>query len=194
MSKPNWKYYIDNNDFEGAYDRYLIATKNWKEYWFDVCKQIFEASKEWAKTYVIDPIAKTIQAKVKVPRIKREYDINTNNLDLLDKNDEKCYLFRFFDSQGNRICSKVGTTKREIIKRLKEELNSKTYKDMGAVSATIDRVYNCRKMPAEGLESYFRAEYIKRFPNSFRKNDRFMLVDFDLDEADKIVESYFATV
>ena len=89
------------------------------------------------------------------------------------------------------VCSKVGTTTRTVKQRLTEELRSNTYKKIGCVRAVINRVYDCGDMPAEGLESYFRAMYIKKFPQSFKKNDRFMNTFFDFKEADKIVEKYF---
>jgi hypothetical protein len=188
----NWKFYIENDDFEGAFERFTNATKNWKNHWFDVCAQIMENCKEWAKKYILDPVAKTIEVKIKVPRTRKTYDIDTQNINLLDDAKEKCYLFRFFDADGNRLCSKVGTTQRTVLKRLKEELSSKTYIGMGAVRAVIDRVYDCGEMPAEGLESRLRAEYIQKYPGAFKKNDRFIFADFDLEECDKIAKKYLA--
>ena len=113
-------------------------------------------------------------------------------VDLLDNAKEKCYLFTFFDADGNMVCSKVGTTTRKVLQRLKEELNSDTYKKIGCTRAVVNRVYDCGNIPAEGLESYFRAMYIRRYPQSFKKNDRFMNEWFDLKEADEIVLKYFA--
>ena len=92
----------------------------------------------------------------------------------------------------DNTAAKIGTTTRAVLKRLKEELQSKTYKEMGCVRAVINRVYDCGNLPAEGLESYFRATYIKRYPDSFKKNDRFISTFFDLTEADKIAEKYLA--
>ena len=188
----NWLYYVANDDFEGAFERFQQATKNWKNYWFNVCAQIADNCAEWLKQYTIDREHLTIEEKIPVKRTRREYQIDTNGVDLLDNTAEKCYLFRFFDADGKRICSKIGTTTRKVKTRMREELASKTYIQMGAVSAVIDRVYCCDPFPAEGLESRFRAEYIRKFPDSFKKNDRFILRDFDLNEADKIVQDYFA--
>ena len=86
----------------------------------------------------------------------------------------------------------MGTTTRKVLQRLKEELNSDTYKKIGCTRAVVNRVYDCGNIPAEGLESYFRAMYIRRYPQSFKKNDRFMNEWFDLKEADEIVLKYFA--
>ena len=74
--------------------------------------------------------------------------------------------------------------------QLKEELKSATYTKMGCVRAVVNRVYDCGSLPAEGLESYFRAAYIKKYPESFKKNDRFISTFFDLAEADKIAATY----
>lgn len=55
----------------------------------------------------------------------------------------------------------MGTTKRKVIQRLKEELNSDTYKKLDCEKAIVRRVYDCGSMPAEGAESFLRAFYIK---------------------------------
>lgn len=108
--------------------------------------------------------------------------------DPLDEVAEKCYLFRFFDADNNLVCSKVGTTTRDVKQRAKEELRSKTYSNCTKI--IVDRVYDCKNYPAEGLESRIRAEYIKKYPNSFKKNDRFIDTLFDLEEIDNIVRDY----
>lgn len=120
---------------------------------------------------------------------KKYSDMIVSNVDTLDNANEKCYLFRFYDENKNLVCSKVGTTTRKVVQRLKEELRTKTYADCRF--AIIDRVYDCGDIPAEGLESRIRAEYIKKYPNSFKKNDRFINTYFDLKEIDKIVKEYF---
>ena len=103
---------------------------------------------------------------------------------------QKCYLIEFFDKEDNSLCSKVGTTKRTVQQRLREELRSDTYKKMGAIRCVVHRVYDCGEIPAEGLESEFRAKYIRKYPHSFYKNDRFIKQTFDLAEADKICKGY----
>ena len=114
-----------------------------------------------------------------------------DNVDLLDEKEQKCYLISFYDCDNNLVCSKVGTTTRTVIKRIKEELNSKTYKNRGCEKVKINRVYDCKEVPAEGLESYFRALYIRDYPTKFNKNDRFFDVEFDLEQADKFVAEYY---
>ena len=192
----NANYYIDNNDFEGAKERLEATSARWKKHWFEVCATIFNNCKELAKKYVLCPAEnaiKTIKSAITSARKTIYADaifISQDCKSLCDTAKEKCYLFEFLDKDGNSICSKVGTTTRTVVQRLKEELRSKTYANMGAVCAVIHRVYDCGEMPAEGLESHFRANYIKRYPNSFCKNDRFISEKFDLVEADKIAIKY----
>ena len=195
MSK-SMEWYVENNDFEGALERFESTNARWKGAWFETCEQIFNKCKEWAKTYIINPLEKTIKRIVKIQtKRKTKYSESIqilDGVDLLDNAKEKCYLFEFLNDNDEMVCSKVGTTTRKVLQRLKEELNSDTYKKLGCVRAVVQRVYDCGEIPAEGLESYFRAMYIKKYPQSFKKNDRFMGQFFDLTEADKIVAQYFA--
>lgn len=94
------------------------------------------------------------------------------------------------DSRNELVCSKVGTTTRKVLQRLKEELNSETYKKLDCVRAIVRRVYDCGNMPAEDAESFLRAFYIKKYPTSFKKNDRFMIEYFDFNTADELMQSY----
>lgn len=194
MSKPSRETYIKNNNFYGALARFYTTTANWKKAWFETCETIYKASKEILGSYVFDPIALTIKEAVWCvgPRPSKYSGnvVKEEGLDLLDNATQKCYLFSFYDAENNLVCSKVGTTTRKVFTRLKEELASSTYADLGCVKAIIHRVYDCGEMPAEGLESCFRAEYIKKYPNSFKKNDRFISTFFDLAEADKIASKY----
>lgn len=195
MSKSA-KNYIEQNDLEGAKEKLDTSTGRWKSHWYATCETIFNSCKEWAKMYVLDPIAKTvkkiIEGKAFFPKL-RKTDISASEdciIENNEKNVQKCYLIEFFDENDESICSKVGTTTRTVQERVREELRSNTYKKMGAVRCLIHRVYDCGKIPAEGLESMFRATYIRKYPNSFHKNDRFIKQKFDLAEADKICKGY----
>ena len=190
--------FIRNNDFEGAKEKLEQARPRWKKHWFETCQIIFEKCSEWSKRYVLDTITQTITKIVDVAAVV--FKLRNKNIAFSDdcivySNDEdtqKCYLIEFFNKFGESICSKVGTTKRKVQTRIREELNSNTYKKMGAESCVIHRVYDCGEIPAEGLESFFRAKYIRRYPTSFYKNDRFIKQTFDLAEADKIFDEYMA--
>lgn len=193
MHKMEW--YLENNDFEGAKERFETTSPSWKNRWFEICMKIYNRCKELANVYFLNPINKTITKIAQVVGKRRsKYDdfiqINADLAKDYDKGKEKCYLFTFYNENNEMVCSKIGTTTREVRKRLVEELKSKTYKEMGCVRAVINRVYDCGELPAEGLESYFRAMYIKQFPNSFKKNDRFMNTFFDLKKADEIALAY----
>ena len=100
------------------------------------------------------------------------------------------YLFKFYNSKGDIICSKVGTTTRTIERRLKEEV--KYYRDHGLDVAdwTVCSVIDCGELPAEGAESITRAEFIRKYPNAFHKNDRFFDVDISVNQFNKIVKEY----
>lgn len=197
MAKKSAKEYIIEEDFDGAFDRYEKANARWKQYWYDVCIQISETYKDVFKRYVINKIDKTIliigksidKAKNKITKTYNQIFIDCD--EIYKEGDEKCYLFEFYNSKQELVCSKVGTTIRGVVQRLKEELRSETYKKLDCQSAIVRRVYNCGNLPAEGLESYFRACYIRKYPQSFKKNDRFMNELFDLKLADKIAKNYF---
>ena len=100
------------------------------------------------------------------------------------------YLIRLLDRDGGLVWSKVGTTTRTMKKRMAEHL--RYYKKYGVASIEVTRVYDCGEIPAEGLESEFRSKYMRKYPGAFRKNDRFTGVEFDLAEADSIVQNYLA--
>lgn len=190
----NWKWYIDNNDLEGCYRRFEQARSNWKDHWWETIESIYNSCGEWAKQYILDPIARTITkitAKVKKSRASK-YDtmINSQDFNIKENGKEFCYLFEFYDENDNFLCSKVGTTTRTVRERLIEELRSKTYKNMGAAKVIIHRVYDCGNLPAEGLESLIRSQYIKKYPNSFKKNDRFVGQYFDFDFCDSLAKNY----
>lgn len=196
MAKISKDKCIATNDYVSAIERFNMTSNRWKNYWWDCIEQIYKNCEEFAKKYIIDPVNQLISEtveKVRKPR-KSKYDeiINSNGYNITAKSGEICYLFRFFNDMGELVCSKVGTTTRTIRQRLAEELRSNTYKDMGATHAIVDRVYNCGELPAEGLESLIRSEYIRKYPHSFKKNDRFIGENFDLDYCDKVANSYLA--
>lgn len=101
---------------------------------------------------------------------------------------QQLYLIRLLDKDGELVYSKVGTTTRSSQARMKEHL--RYYYDNGVRSIQVLRLWNCGNVDAEGLESEFRAHYIRKFPGTFRKNDRFTGVEFDLEEADRIAADY----
>ena len=190
------KWYIDNLDFEGAFERWITTSPAWKNRWYDACEKIFVTGKKWLNEYILNPVSKTISKINDIrsifTRVKNSGISISEDCQPWDDSVgvQKCYLIGFFDSEMNLVCSKVGTTVRKVSERIREELTSKTYVGMGAVHCVINRVYNCGNLPAEGVESMFRAKYIKKYPNSFFKNDRFISEHFDMTEADKFFAEY----
>lgn len=104
------------------------------------------------------------------------------------------YLFKFYDADGNLVCSKVGTTTRLPEKRMKEELRAyKKSKDEKIASidhAEICSVIDCGSVPAEGAESVTRAYFIKKHPDRFKKNDRFLDIDIPTRTFNNVVMNY----
>lgn len=179
--------YFDSNDLKGAYERYNKAQTRWKDHWWEVVQAIWETCKDWAKEYILDPVARTlrpIKAIVAPAACVSVKDVSTQ----FPEGSQLVYLIRLLDRNGELIWSKIGTTKRSIKKRMAEHI--RYYRKDEVVSLELTRVWDCGDLPAEGLESEFRAKYMKKYPGTFRKNDRFAGVEFDLEEADRIVENY----
>ena len=100
------------------------------------------------------------------------------------------YLFKFYDSNNELICSKVGTTTRLVEQRLKEEIKYYRDHDIDVDHAEICSTFDCGELPAEGAESQTRAAFIKRYPKAFCKNDRFFNVDISTVVFNRIVKEY----
>ena len=100
------------------------------------------------------------------------------------------YLYKFYYENGELICSKVGTTTRLPEQRLKEETAYYRKHGIPVGKAEICSVIDCGAIPAEGAESYARAEYIKKHPAAFCKNDRFFGVDIPVRTFNKLIAEY----
>lgn len=106
------------------------------------------------------------------------------------------YLFKFYDSDGKLVCSKVGTTTRLPEDRMREEIRDYR-KSKDPIVASIDHaevcsVIDCGAIPCEGAESITRAAFIRKYPDTFKKNDRFMGVDLSTIAFNRIVKNYLA--
>ena len=100
------------------------------------------------------------------------------------------YLFKFYDSDGKLICSKVGTTTRLPEERLKEEIKYYQKHGIPVADTEICSVIDCGAIPCEGAESATRAAFIHKFPDAFCKNDRFFGVDIPVRTFNQIVKNY----
>lgn len=92
------------------------------------------------------------------------------------------YLFKFYDVDGNLLFSKIGTTTRGCVKRIKEEIRYYKKSFPQLAKAEICKIIDCGNVPAEGFESYLRAVFIKRYSGTWKKNDRFFGVDISIED------------
>jgi hypothetical protein len=118
------------------------------------------------------------------PRMRIEW----NGIEQMPKGVQQGYLIRLLDRNKQLIWSKVGTTTDKTGVRMTQHL--RYYKKDGVRFVEVVRLWDCNGLDAEGLESMFRAHYIRKHPGTFRKNDRFTGVEFDLEEADRLMENY----
>lgn len=188
--KPTAKYYVDNNDFPGAVERFENSNKQWKNHWWSVCETIFNSCAEWARKYVLDPVARTISAIKKRGRPSKAADKIIWNCPPFTDKGHRSYLVEFLDKKGNILFSKVGSFDRmdkSIEVRFKSEL--KEYEKLNVEKVRVNRVYNT-EFPGEGLESIFRGFYVRKWPDAFQPKDRFIDRVFDLFEADELAAQY----
>ena len=106
---------------------------------------------------------------------------------------QRCYLFKFYDEKNRPIFTKIGTTTVSALKRLKQEITYYTKHDIEIAKVTICGIVDCGNLPAEGLESYLRACFIRDFPEGFHKNDRFFDMDIPTEYFFTCAEYYFNT-
>ena len=104
-------------------------------------------------------------------------------------NEEAVYFFKFYNKQELEF-NKIGTTAKDVVARLRREIGDYS-KKFDIYRVEIHRIRSCGSRPAEGAESALRAELIAKYPQAFRKNDRFFGVDIDPAVFDEIVNSYF---
>lgn len=178
---------IKDNDFESALWRFEHTTGRWTDYWWETLEKIYNNVKSLAKHYILDPATKTVK------RIKQVADMVMSFVeDAFDEGSEKVYLFKFFDETGKLMFSKVGTTTRGINQRIREEIKYYRKHDLNVGNAIVESVYDCGELPAEGAESFCRAIFIKRHPNTYHKNDRFFGLNIPVEEFNQAVEKYLA--
>ena len=106
------------------------------------------------------------------------------------KNEEAVYFFKFYNETSLEF-NKVGTTAKDVIGRLRDEIGEYS-KKFNIRRVEIHRIMSCGNRPAEGAESALRAELIRQYPTAFRKNDRFFGVDISPAVFDAIMNAYFA--
>lgn len=118
------------------------------------------------------------------------YHITLKTKKVLRGGKQLVYLYKFYNSDNELICSKVGTTTRLPEQRLKEEIKYYTKHGIPVDHAEICSVIDCGAIPAEGAESITRGLFIHRYPDAFKKNDRFFGVDIPTRTFNAIVKDY----
>lgn len=106
------------------------------------------------------------------------------------KGTKLCYLFKFYDSDGNLLFSKIGKTIRNIQTRAREEIEDyrKNYDIKGVI---IESVIDCGDVNPELAESQARSFFGQRYKGTFRSKDRF-LYDIPTEEFNECVNNYLA--
>lgn len=104
------------------------------------------------------------------------------------KGEQAVYFFKFY-SEEILLFNKVGTSAKDVVARLRDEIGEYS-KKFSIRRVEIHRIRSCGMYPAEGAESALRAELIRQYPTAFRKNDRFFGVDIDPAVFDEIVNNF----
>lgn len=200
---------IANNDLMTCYLNFQRTTARWKNHWWDGVETIFNSCANWAKKFILDPINRTltkIDEKIIKPARRRYREIERNHFILatevpvisevdlaLDiKGEEKGYLF-WFEAENvvNNHFTKIGTSaKSTCFERLRDEVKYYNERGLGITKVIIKRIYNCGDTPAEGFESFCRAKFIKKYPGTYHKHDRFFGVEIPVEEYDKLWKMY----
>lgn len=170
------KEYIENEDFEGAYERYQKANKRWLAHWFDVCYEIAKDITEVAKSFIFDPVNKAIK---KIGEFAQRTKGRPNKKD----GTAYVYLIRMFDDNEKEVYTKVGETN-SITRRMKE-FTKTIYSDRKTKKKTkIDRVevVDTWEFPSIKLATSFenKIQHILSQIYTLIPNDRFAPIE-DMD-------------
>lgn len=184
MNKNEWKKYA-KTCADGLYE--ADNTEDRKRYYRALCRAIKDAP-FLSEYYAINDSARLYVDKV----FKKEAVHIVGNIIYekgvmaFDNGIQQCYLIEMYDRDDNFMYSKVGTTTRTTGKRMIEHLDYYQKENIGKIR--VLRVYDCGNIDAEGYESLIRALYILNHPGTFKKNDRFINIHFDVNDVDRIVK------
>lgn len=182
MAKKSYNDYIKTNDLEGIYERFMNAPANWKNHWWEGVVEIFKSCAEFAKKYTLDIIHRVLVkgaeiiegtlAKITTSDVKIFV-----NPDLEEIVGNQCYLFKFYDRNNQIIFTKIGKTTRKYMTRLREEIRGYRKSGFDVASVYVADLFDCGNFPPEGYESLVRTKFMKQFPNTWHRNDRYFCVD-----------------
>ena len=148
----------------------------------DLAEAIFDDSTagsveivEVEETVIIEPVAHTKIRRCGDSEIPMMY-LEDCGLDI--PRTQQAYLFKFYsDDNEIPVFSKIGTTSVSINERLRREIGDYIKTGFDIKYVEVCKIYQCGNVPAEAFESYLRAMLILKYPNTWRKNDRFFGVD-----------------
>lgn len=192
----NWSIaqqkYIDKNDLEGAYNRYATAYRNWKEHWWSVVEEIWKTCTEWAKKFILDPVAKVLQKREEAKCRGRKSDAQI--MYECEARGMGAYIVKHYDSENNLLWTKVGKAD-NVVKRLREHLK-KDYKGV-AVFAKCVGFYSAKNSDhALSIENVLRNHFNKN--HALLGHDRFPTLEevtaedlTVLDEKMKVLATLF---
>ena len=136
---------------------------------------------DWMKNYIFRPDARLLKDRItrnsnvnkECPRFLRLEDriIIPNEISRYPNGVQKFYICRLLGENGNLIYQKIGTTNGDIMTRMVDHV--RRYWKEGVCKCIVDRVYEVAGIDSRIVESYFRAIYGRRYPESFKGNDRF---------------------
>lgn len=197
---------IEYDDLNYAYSKYKKANNRWRNHWWDAVVAIFQKSKKWAEKYILDLVKKELfkigETVAEVcEKVASEIKQHTSGVKIIFAptveafdipKTEKIYLFKFFEKDCTEpLFTKIGTTTRTCVRRAKEEI-AYYLKQFDLEKVEIDAIHDCGDMPAESYESFLRAMFTKKYPNTWKRNDRFFGVDISQGEFSKACAQFAA--
>lgn len=198
MAKKSYNDYVSAQDLEGIYERFMNAPANWKNHWWEGVVKIFKSCADFAKCFILDTVNRVLKPlnyiaeKVTVVKSK----IASSAIPIIENDNfsncsgEQVYFFKFYNEKGDILWTKIGTTAKSYLDRVKQEIYYYNKRGHGVTKVVIENVLNCGNIPAESYESFLRAILIKEFPNTWHKNDRFFNTDIPVERFNAICKQF----
>jgi len=196
MATTTMKEMRENGLFEDAKEKYENTSKSWKKRWWDVVCDIWHTFTKWQEKYDLDMVAMTIIKKVKraVSRVRNYGAEVIEKIPItFAKGTKICYLFKFYNAEGELLFSKIGTTERTIRQRLKEEIDYYKKHGIDVALAAIESAFDTGDMEPEGAQDYAKGHYIRKFKGHYIRNDRFAC-DIDVNDFNALISNFLTEV
>ena len=198
MAKYSMEDCKENNLFEEAKERYETTSPRWKKSWWQVICDIWTRAGDWHEKYELDKIAKVIINKIKDAVNQAKQVVTRTGINIIERvatafeaGTKLCYLFKFYDSNGDLIFSKVGTTERTIRQRLTEEIKYYRKRGIDVNYATVESVFDTGDLEPEGAQDFAKGYYTKKYKGHYMRNDRFTC-DINVEGFNKLIADYLA--